>query len=96
MARGIQYALQQEGYQVAVARSGEEGLELLALNEVQVVVCDQRMPTMSGSQFLDRVKDLHPDTLRIIRHVEDAEDLLPLKHTKEFQVTALPTSMVTA
>jgi len=29
VARGIQYALQQEGYQVAVSRSGEEGLELL-------------------------------------------------------------------
>ena len=27
VARGIQYALQQEGYQVAVARSGEEGLD---------------------------------------------------------------------
>ena len=27
VARGIQYALQQEGYQVAVAKSGEEGLD---------------------------------------------------------------------
>jgi diguanylate cyclase (GGDEF)-like protein len=58
--------LHQDGYRILTAQSGAEGLELLALNEVQVVVCDQRMPTMSGSQFLDRVKDLHPDTLRII------------------------------
>ena len=58
--------LRQDGYRILTAQSGEEGLELLALNEVQVVVCDQRMPTMSGSQFLDRVKDLHPDTMRII------------------------------
>ena len=28
VARGIQYALQQEGYTVALARSGEEGLEI--------------------------------------------------------------------
>ena len=27
VARGIQYALQQEGYEVTVARSGEEGLD---------------------------------------------------------------------
>jgi len=27
VARGIQYALQQEGYQVAVAKSGEDGLD---------------------------------------------------------------------
>ena len=32
VARGIQYALQQEGYQVAIARSGEEGLDL-AVNQ---------------------------------------------------------------
>jgi diguanylate cyclase (GGDEF)-like protein len=58
--------LRQDGYRILTARSGAEGLELLALNEVQVVVCDQHMPTMNGSQFLDRVKNLHPDTLRII------------------------------
>ena len=62
----LQGLLRQDGYHILTAQSGAEGLELLALNEVQVVVCDQRMPTMSGSQFLDRVKDLHPDTLRII------------------------------
>jgi len=58
--------LHQDGYRILTAQSGAEGLELLALNDVQVVVCDQRMPTMSGSQFLDRVTDLHPDTLRIM------------------------------
>jgi len=58
--------LRQDGYNVLTASSGAEGLELLALSEVQVVVCDQRMPTMNGSDFLNRVKDLHPDTLRII------------------------------
>jgi diguanylate cyclase (GGDEF)-like protein len=58
--------LGQDGYQVLTARSGAEAFELLALNEVQVVVCDQRMPVMSGSQFLDRVRGLYPDTLRIV------------------------------
>jgi EAL domain-containing protein (putative c-di-GMP-specific phosphodiesterase class I)/ActR/RegA family two-component response regulator len=58
--------LRQDGYHILSALSGAEGLELLALHEVQVIVCDQRMPRMSGSEFLDRVKDLHPDTLRII------------------------------
>jgi EAL domain-containing protein (putative c-di-GMP-specific phosphodiesterase class I)/ActR/RegA family two-component response regulator len=56
----------QDGYQVLTAGSGAAALELLALNDVQVIVCDQRMPGMSGSQFLDRVRGLHPDTLRII------------------------------
>ena len=63
LLRGV---LAQDGYQVLTARSGAEALELMALNIVQVIVCDQRMPPMSGSQFLDRVRGLHPDTLRII------------------------------
>ena len=29
-------------------------------------MCDQRMPAMYGTVFLDRVKELYPDTLRIV------------------------------
>jgi diguanylate cyclase (GGDEF)-like protein/PAS domain S-box-containing protein len=62
----LQGLLRQDGYHILTASSGREALEILALHEVHVVVCDQRMPVMSGSELLDRVKDLHPDTLRII------------------------------
>jgi FixJ family two-component response regulator len=31
-----------------------------------VIVCDQRMPIMSGTEFLSKVKDMYPDTIRII------------------------------
>lgn len=55
-----------EGYRVLTAGGGHEGLELLALNSVQVIVSDQRMPGMSGTEFLAIVKDLYPDTIRII------------------------------
>ncbi len=58
--------LAQDGYQVLTAGSGAEALEVLAVNDVQVVVSDQHMPVMSGSQFFDRVRGLHPDTVRII------------------------------
>ena len=40
VARGIQYALQQEGYEVAVARSGEEGLEIATRQAPDLVVLD--------------------------------------------------------
>lgn len=62
----LQRLLQQDGYQVLSARSATEGFELLALHPVQVVLCDQRMPGMNGTEFLDRIKNLYPDTLRII------------------------------
>lgn len=41
-------------------------MELLAVNSVQVVISDQRMPHMSGTEFLSRVKQLYPDSVRII------------------------------
>jgi CheY-like chemotaxis protein len=55
-----------EGYRILLANSAAEGLDLLALEDVQVVISDQRMPGMTGSEFLTRVKDMHPDCLRII------------------------------
>ena len=58
--------LRQEGYKILCARSGQEGLELLARNEVHVIVSDQRMPGMTGVEFLTRVKELFPKTVRII------------------------------
>jgi diguanylate cyclase (GGDEF)-like protein/PAS domain S-box-containing protein len=55
-----------EGYQVLTATAGAEALELLALNPVQVIISDQRMPEMSGVEFLSRVKELYPETIRIV------------------------------
>jgi DNA-binding NtrC family response regulator len=39
---------------------------MLATHEVQVVVSDQRMPDMNGTEFLSRVRKLYPGTVRII------------------------------
>ncbi|MBI1985170.1 MAG: response regulator [Rhodospirillales bacterium] len=48
------------------ARSARDGLELLAKNNVGVIISDQRMPEMTGVEFLKRVKELHPETVRIV------------------------------
>lgn len=62
----LQRLLAEEGYRVLVAASAREGLELLAKNAVQVILSDQRMPGMSGTEFLSRVKVLYPDIVRMI------------------------------
>jgi len=62
----LRHLLRQDGYHILSALSAAEGFELLARHQVQVIVCDQRMPAMSGIVFLDRVKDLYPDTFRIV------------------------------
>jgi YesN/AraC family two-component response regulator len=58
--------LRKEDFRLLTADSGEEGLKILAENEVQLVVSDQRMPKMNGTDFLKQVKASHPDILRII------------------------------
>jgi DNA-binding NtrC family response regulator len=55
-----------DNYRVLTAASTTEGFELLALYHVQVVLCDQRMPGMNGTEFLSKVKEMYPDTMRII------------------------------
>lgn len=58
--------LQREGIRVLTAESGNRALELLATEGVQVIISDQRMPQMTGTEFMSRVKELHPDTVRMV------------------------------
>jgi DNA-binding response OmpR family regulator len=56
VARGIQYALQQEGYEVTVARSGEEGLEFATAQAPDLVLLDVRLPGIDGFEVLRRLR----------------------------------------
>jgi len=58
--------LRREGYTLLTASSGRKGLEILRENDVHLVLSDQRMPEMNGTDFLAKVKKNHPDTIRII------------------------------
>lgn len=55
-----------DGYQILQTTTAAEGFELLATHRVQVIISDQCMATMSGTAFLGKVKELYPDTIRII------------------------------
>jgi FixJ family two-component response regulator len=54
-----------DGYQILTATSGADGLRQLAACEVDVIVSDQRMPGMTGVDFLRQAKQLYPDTIRM-------------------------------
>lgn len=58
--------LRKEDYHILTASSGQEALKILNGNEVHIVITDQRMPAMSGTEFLARVKEDFPDAIRII------------------------------
>jgi len=62
----LKRTLRPDGYSILTAHSGEEGLALLAKHEVGVIISDQRMPHMTGVEFLRKVKILYPKTLRIV------------------------------
>ncbi|MDX2304367.1 MAG: response regulator [Microscillaceae bacterium] len=53
-------------YQVFTAQSGEEGLHILQKEPIELVITDQRMPEMTGIQFLHKIIPLYPEIIRII------------------------------
>jgi len=57
----------EDDYEVFTATNAMRGLEILEANDpIAVVISDQRMPRMTGVEFLARVVELYPDTVRII------------------------------
>ena len=57
-----------DGYILLKASSGQEGLEILkgANQPVSLIISDQRMPGMSGAQFLEHAKAIFPDAIRLL------------------------------
>lgn len=53
-------------YNVLVASSGDEAMQLLEANPVQIIISDQRMPQMTGVELLEKVQNAYPDTVRLL------------------------------
>ncbi|MFL9812767.1 EAL domain-containing protein [Stutzerimonas sp. VN223-3] len=64
--RALARLLRRDGYRILIATRAQDAFELLAKHDVQVIISDQRMPEMNGTEFLSRVKDLYPDTVRMV------------------------------
>jgi len=64
--RALKRLLRKESVTVMTASNANEGLNILAQNVVGVVVSDQRMPAMCGTDFLKQVKAMYPHTVRCI------------------------------
>ena len=58
--------LRGQGYQIHIANGPAAALPILEQFPVGVVVSDQRMPEMDGTEFLARVRERWPDTVRIL------------------------------
>lgn len=65
LTASMKVGLRKSGWKIATADSGEEALEMSRANHYDVIVSDERMPGMQGSDLLTLVRTESPDTLRI-------------------------------
>ena len=64
-------------YTLITASSGAEALAIMDRKEVAVVVSDQRMPEMTGTELLTKVKDRYPNVVKVlITAYADLEDVI--------------------
>jgi DNA-binding NtrC family response regulator len=96
-------SLDRSQFDIFTADSAQQGLMILAGNDIDVVVSDERMPGMTGSQFLTEVRKKWPHTIRMIlsgqadleaavRAINEGEVyrfLLKPCHPKELQLNIL-------
>ena len=55
-----------QGYRIFIAEGGAAGLEVLAREQIDMVVSDMRMPEMDGARFLEQVRARWPAVIRIL------------------------------
>jgi two-component system response regulator PilR (NtrC family) len=58
--------LTREGYEVASARTGEEGLRMMNEETYDLVLLDLMLPGMSGQEVLKQARREHPDTVVVV------------------------------
>lgn len=63
LLEGLERQLHKEPYRIITAQSGQEALDILKDTSVDVVISDQEMPGMKGTQFLWQVKKAFPGAI---------------------------------
>ncbi|MFD2147332.1 response regulator [Mucilaginibacter antarcticus] len=53
-------------FEIFTAISAKEGRKILDSQEIGVIITDQRMPGMTGIEFLESILSIYPDTIRIL------------------------------
>jgi type II secretory ATPase GspE/PulE/Tfp pilus assembly ATPase PilB-like protein/DNA-binding response OmpR family regulator len=62
----LKRVFRKENYLIDTATSGAEALALMKKNNYHLVISDYMMPGMNGAEFLRQVKELYPETMRIM------------------------------
>lgn len=62
----LRRVFRKEGWVTLTASNADQAFELLATHDVGVIISDQRMPGITGTEFLHIVKEMYPDTIRLL------------------------------
>lgn len=62
----LEQTIQREGYEILTASNGEAAIKILQQHPVALIICDQRMPGISGVEVLQQAETLAPDAIRIL------------------------------
>jgi DNA-binding NtrC family response regulator len=60
------YFRTEKNYEVHICQTVDEGLALLNEKEINIIVADQRMPDITGVEFLEQAVLTHPEPMRIV------------------------------
>jgi len=66
LLKSLKRVLGREPYELLTASDGYEALEILSKNEIALVIADQRMPRMTGTELLAKVRQQSKETVRVI------------------------------
>jgi DNA-binding NtrC family response regulator len=64
-----------EGCHLVAVETAEEGMEELKRQGYDIILVDYRLPGMDGLEFLERIKDSHPDALTILITAYGSKDV---------------------
>lgn len=64
-----------EGCHLVAVETAEEGMEELKRQGYEIILVDYRLPGMDGLEFLERIKDSHPDALTLLITAYGSKDV---------------------
>ena len=66
IVEAIRYAIEAKGYEVLVARDGNQGLAMAEREDPDLVILDMMMPKRSGFLVMEKLRRSQPEPMRII------------------------------
>ncbi len=64
--QALKRLFRKEGYEIHLAQSAHEAIDILKKHKIHLIMTDYRMPDMNGVEFLKKAIEIDPGSLRLI------------------------------